>query len=144
MSVNATGSFLIGREAVRHLKKNGVGVFVTVSSLAGLYHRVLGQRVSYSASKAVQTAVMATADAEFTEQSGRKGPRAFVVCPGLVKDTPMVQNWLKEHPEAADQGITAEAAAEAIYGLTSKSQDWDYFAYELGPDGLTRAEPTYT
>lgn len=86
---------------------------------------------------------MATADAEFTEQSGRTGPRAFVVCPGLVKDTPMVERWLKEHPEAADQGITAAAAAEAIYELVNQSQNWDYFAYELGPDGLTRAEPTY-
>jgi len=83
--VNVIGTWQVTVAAVPHLKRNGEGSIVNVSSLAG--HRAVGSSIPYAASKAAlshMTILLANV----------LGPeiRVNAVAPGLV-DTPWTADW---------------------------------------------------
>lgn len=85
LDVNVVGTFLVGREAARHMAKAGGGAIVNVASVSGL--RGSKGRSAYGASKGAVinlTQVMANDLAPY-------GIRVNAVAPGPV-ETPMVKN----------------------------------------------------
>jgi NAD(P)-dependent dehydrogenase (short-subunit alcohol dehydrogenase family) len=85
LDVNVVGTFLVGREAARHMAKAGRGAIVNVASISGL--RGSKGRSAYGASKGAVinlTQVMAN-------DLAPHGIRVNAVAPGPV-ETPMVQS----------------------------------------------------
>lgn len=85
LDVNVVGTFLVGREAARHMLKAGRGAIVNVASISGL--RGSKGRSAYGASKGAVinlTQVMAN-------DLAPHGIRVNAVAPGPV-ETPMVKN----------------------------------------------------
>jgi len=84
LDVNVVGTFLVGREAARHMAKSGGGAIVNVASISGL--RGSKGRSAYGASKGAVvnlTQVMAN-------DLAPHGVRVNAVAPGPV-ETPMVK-----------------------------------------------------
>ncbi len=96
LDVNVVGTFLVGREAARHMAKSGGGAIVNVASVSGL--RGSKGRSAYGASKGAVinlTQVMAN-------DLAPHGIRVNAVAPGPV-ETPMV----KSLHTAADRALYA-------------------------------------
>ncbi len=84
LAINLRGTFLIGREAARHMKEQASGSIVNLASVSGL--KANKGRAAYGASKAgviLMSQIMAVELAEH-------GIRVNVIAPGPI-DTPMVQ-----------------------------------------------------
>lgn len=87
--VNVLGTFELTKLALPHLKANGDGAVVNVSSVAGV--RQLGSSIPYAVSKAALN--------HLTElMANVVGPevRINAVAPGLIK-TPWTQDWTPMH-----------------------------------------------
>lgn len=130
------GSFYVTREAKKLLLHQGHGTVVMISSLGGIYDKVHPGKGPYSALKAMQVYLMATADQEL----GRKKLRAFAVCPGLIEDTPLVAKYLEQHPDDMGKGIKAKFAASEIAKIINDPSSYKHWLYELGKTGLVQAK----
>ena len=105
LDVNVVGTFLVGREAARHMAKTGGGAIVNVASISGL--RGSKGRSAYGASKGAVvnlTQVMAN-------DLAPHGVRVNAVAPGPV-DTPMVQGM----HSAADRALYGRFVPMRRYG----------------------------
>jgi 2-keto-3-deoxy-L-fuconate dehydrogenase len=120
-AVNARGTFLCCKHAIRGMKARGGGAIVNVASVAGLVG--LKNRVAYSASKG---AVIALTRALAIDHVG-DGIRVNAVCPGTI-DTPWVQRLVSDAGESLDalrarQPMgrlgTPEEVADAVLYLTT-------------------------
>ena len=118
LEVNLIGSFVVSREAARHMRARGAGSIVNIASVSG----IMGNkgRVAYGASKGgvlTMTKVMAVELASI-------GIRVNAVAPGPI-ETPMVQEihtpevraaWMTTVPQRR-YGSPAEIAGAAIFLL---------------------------
>jgi NAD(P)-dependent dehydrogenase (short-subunit alcohol dehydrogenase family) len=91
-SVNQKSVYFLTRDVAEHMKANGGGAIVLVSSAAGVTGGVAGTTV-YGSTKA---GVLATMHG-FARIYGRHGIRVNAVVPGTM-DTPML--WIGQKPEA--------------------------------------------
>jgi ketoreductase RED2 len=94
-AVNVTGTWMLTKAAMPHLKKSDDGNVITVTSVGGL--RPIGSSIAYSMSKAAlnhMTRLLARACAPV---------RVNAIAPGLV-DTPWTRDWQAQH-----QGVKAMA-----------------------------------
>jgi NAD(P)-dependent dehydrogenase (short-subunit alcohol dehydrogenase family) len=109
LAVNLTGTYLVSRAAIPHLRAAGGGSVVNVSSQYGLVGCLASP--AYCASKA---GVVGLTRAMALDHAG-DGIRVNCVCPGPV-DTPML--WAGEgQPDAADR----ESARTAGRNLAARS-----------------------
>jgi len=94
-AVNVTGTWMLTKAAMPHLRKSDDGNVITVTSVGGI--RPIGSSIAYSMSKAAlnhMTRLLARACAPV---------RVNAIAPGLV-DTPWTREW-----EAQRQGVKAMA-----------------------------------
>jgi 3-oxoacyl-[acyl-carrier protein] reductase len=82
MAVNARGPFLLCREAIPYLKRQGQGFIINIASVVGV--KGYANQAAYSASK---HAVMGMSKA-LAKEVHEDGIRVHAICPGGV-DTPM-------------------------------------------------------
>lgn len=104
MDVNLKGPFLVSREAVRQMRRNGGGAIVNIGSVLGLVG--MPKRAAYAASKGglvLLTKAMALDHAA-------EGIRVNCICPAIV-DTELVQGLFATQP---DPEAARRARAQAI------------------------------
>jgi len=82
IDINLKGTYRCARAAVGHMIKQGSGVIINASSIAGVYGN-FGQ-TNYVAAKAGVIGMTKT----WARELGRKGIRVNAVCPGLI-ETPL-------------------------------------------------------
>ena len=124
-AVNASGTFLCCKHALRHMVAQGSGAIVNVASVAGLVG--LRNRAAYCASKG---AVIAFTRALAVDHVG-DGVRVNCICPGTV-DSPWVRRLLEDAGESLEQlrarqpmgrlGTTEEIAQAALYLASDASR----------------------
>ena len=123
MAVNATGTFLGSKHAIRAMKKSGGGSIVNMSSGAGIVGNADG--TAYGPAKgAIRILTKTTA-----HQYAREGIRANSIHPGPI-DTPMLHAQTREAAEKGDQvanipmgriGTPEEIAYGALYLASDES-----------------------
>jgi len=94
MGVNLRGTFLIGREAFRHMRARQSGKIVNIASVAGKSGSVLSG-VHYSASKAGVISLTKT----FALQAAPFHINVNAVCPGPI-ETEMISIWAEQEKNA--------------------------------------------
>jgi NAD(P)-dependent dehydrogenase (short-subunit alcohol dehydrogenase family) len=105
LDVNVVGTFVVGREAARHMAKSGGGAIVNIASISGV--RGSKGRSAYGSSK---SAVMNLTQVMANDLAPH-GVRVNAVAPGPV-ETPMVQ----ELHTAADRARYAQFVPMRRYG----------------------------
>ena len=112
-AVNVTGTWMLTKAAMPHLKKSEDGNVVTITSIAGV--RPVGSSIAYAMSKAAlnhMTLLLAKSC----------GPvRVNAVAPGLV-ETPWTMDWQDQHAgvramSPLGRSATPEDCVEATLGL---------------------------
>lgn len=125
LEVNLIGSFVVSREAARHMRTRGAGSIINIASVSG----VKGNkgRVAYGASKGgvlTMTKVMAVELASL-------GIRVNAIAPGPI-ETPLVQEihtpevraaWMTTVPQRR-YGSPAEIAGAAIFLLDDRKSSY--------------------
>jgi ketoreductase RED2 len=111
--VNVTGTWMLTKYAMPHLRKSADGNVVNITSVAGV--RPMGSSIAYAMSKAAlnhMTILLAKAC----------GPvRVNAVAPGLV-ETPWTKDWQKQHDGVKaitplHRSATPDDCVEATLGL---------------------------
>ncbi len=125
LEVNLIGSFVVSREAARHMRTRGAGSVINIASVSGIKGNK--GRVAYGASKGgvlTMTKVMAVELASI-------GIRVNAVAPGPI-ETPMVQEihtpevraaWMTTVPQRR-YGSPAEIAGAAIFLLDDRKSSY--------------------
>ena len=108
VDVNLTGAFICTRAVLRHMKEQGAGVVLTISSVGG--RRGAAGRGPYRASKAGLINLTETIAAE----GAGYGVRAVCLCPGGVDTDMMRQIALAGGRELMKPEQVAEVAAYAV------------------------------
>ncbi|MBD2745401.1 SDR family oxidoreductase [Microvirga sp. BT688] len=125
LEVNLIGSFVVSREAARHMRERGAGSIVNIASVSG----VMGNkgRVAYGASKGgviTMTKVMAV-------ELASVGVRVNAIAPGPI-ETPLVQEihtpevrdaWMATVPQRR-YGSPTEIAGAAIFLLDNRKSSY--------------------
>ena len=125
LEVNLIGSFVVSREAARHMRERGAGSIVNIASVSG----IMGNkgRVAYGASKGgviTMTKVMAV-------ELAALGIRVNAIAPGPI-ETPLVQEihtpevraaWMATVPQRR-YGSAAEIAGAAIFLLDDRKSSY--------------------
>ncbi len=112
-AVNVTGTWMLTKAAMPHLKKSDDGNVITITSVAGV--RPMGSSVAYSMTKAAlnqMTLLLAKSCAPV---------RVNAVAPGLVA-TPWTKDWKEQHESIKAMAPLARSATpddcvEAALGL---------------------------
>jgi NAD(P)-dependent dehydrogenase (short-subunit alcohol dehydrogenase family) len=125
LEVNLIGSFVVSREAVRHMRTRGAGSIINIASVSGIKGNK--GRVAYGASKGgvlTMTKVMAVELASL-------GIRVNAIAPGPI-ETPLVQEihtpevraaWMATVPQRR-YGSPAEIAGAAIFLLDERKSSY--------------------
>ncbi|MBM6593496.1 SDR family NAD(P)-dependent oxidoreductase [Microvirga pudoricolor] len=125
LEVNLIGSFVVSREAARHMRARGAGSIVNIASVSGIAGNK--GRVAYGASKGgvlTMTKVMAVELAPL-------GIRVNAIAPGPI-ETPLVQEvhtpevraaWMATVPQRR-YGSPAEIAGAAVFLLDDRRSSY--------------------
>ena len=89
VKTNMTGPFLVMREAIPHMIKQGGGSIINISSVAGI--RCAPESAAYFTSKAGLIMLAQQVALDY----GKDGIRSNVICPGWVR-TPMSEHEMDE------------------------------------------------
>lgn len=115
MDINVTGAFNVSHEALPHMRRQGKGLVIAISSMAGLRVGVLGG-AGYSASKHAMSALTRSIDLE----EAANGVRATVISPGEI-DTPILEfRPEKVTDEHRARILLPEDVAEAVIYVASQ------------------------
>jgi NAD(P)-dependent dehydrogenase (short-subunit alcohol dehydrogenase family) len=130
LAVNLDSHFLMARLVVPHMKRQGSGAIVTISSTAGLFG--YGMRTPYAASKWAVIGLTKSLAVEL----GPFGIRANVVAPGSVEG-PRMGRVIEA--EAAQRGVTADVVereyveSQSIPRFVKPSEIADMCAFLASP-----------
>jgi NAD(P)-dependent dehydrogenase (short-subunit alcohol dehydrogenase family) len=125
LEVNLIGSFVVSREAARHMRTRGAGSIINIASVSGIKGNK--GRVAYGASKGgvlTMTKVMAV-------ELASVGIRVNAIAPGPI-ETPLVQEihtpevraaWMATVPQRR-YGSPAEIAGAAIFLLDDRKSSY--------------------
>jgi 3-oxoacyl-[acyl-carrier protein] reductase len=122
--VNLTGTFLVCRAVIPHMKEQGRGKIVNIASLGGRTGRP-GVGVNYAASKAGVIGLTQT----LAREAGPAGVYANAIAPGPI----LTDLTRQEGPEvfatwnagrAVGKNGSPEDVAEAALFLASRRSDW--------------------
>jgi NAD(P)-dependent dehydrogenase (short-subunit alcohol dehydrogenase family) len=125
LEVNLIGSFVVSREAARHMRTRGAGSIINIASVSGIKGNK--GRVAYGASKGgvlTMTKVMAV-------ELASVGIRVNAIAPGPI-ETPLVQEihtpevraaWMTTVPQRR-YGSPAEIAGAAIFLLDDRKSSY--------------------
>jgi 3-oxoacyl-[acyl-carrier protein] reductase len=105
MGVNALGPFLMARAAVPHMKAQGWGRIITMSSVAGVY--ALPQRAIYSASKAAVIGMTRSLALDLAPL----GITVNAVCPGSIRTDRAISTTLRAGWNDVEAGLAERAKA---------------------------------
>jgi NAD(P)-dependent dehydrogenase (short-subunit alcohol dehydrogenase family) len=105
MAVNALGPFLMIRAAVPHMKAQGWGRIITMSSVAGVY--ALPQRAIYSASKAAVIGMTRSIALDLAPL----GITVNAVCPGSIRTDRAISTTLRAGWNDVEAGLAERAKA---------------------------------
>ncbi len=105
MAVNALGPFLMARAAVPHMKAQGWGRIVSMSSVAGVY--ALPQRAIYSASKAAVLGMTRSLAYDLV----RLGITVNAICPGSIRTDRAISTTLRAGWNDVEAGLKERAQA---------------------------------
>ena len=103
MAVNALGPFLMARAAVPHMKAQGWGRIITMSSVAGVY--ALPQRAVYSASKAAVIGMTRS----LAHDLAPLGITVNAVCPGSIRTDRAISTTLRAGYNDVEAGLAERA-----------------------------------
>jgi NAD(P)-dependent dehydrogenase (short-subunit alcohol dehydrogenase family) len=103
MGVNAKGVFLMCRAAVPHMKTQGYGRIVSMSSIAGL--SALPERATYCASKAAVIGLTRSLAYDLAPF----GVTVNCVCPGSIRTDRAISSTLRAGWTDVDAGLTERA-----------------------------------
>ncbi len=129
LDINLVGSFVVAREAARHMRRRGRGSVVNVASVSGL--RGNPGRVAYGASKAgvvSMTQVMAVELAPL-------GIRVNAIAPGPI-ETPLVRVLHSERARAA----WTSAVPQRRYGAPEEVATAALFLLDDGQSGFVTGQ----
>ncbi|MFQ5787873.1 MAG: SDR family NAD(P)-dependent oxidoreductase [Thermodesulfobacteriota bacterium] len=90
--INVKGTFLMSKNVIPHMIKQGHGTIVNNASVLGL--KAIPGTAAYNASKGAITQLTRSMALEY----GESGIRVNCICPGTIM-TPMVESFLEERPE---------------------------------------------
>ena len=123
MDVNAKGSFLMAKHAVKAMMRNRFGRIINISSIAA--RMGLPGQANYSASKAAQIALSST----LSKECGKKGITVNCVCPGFIEtemtatlDESLKKEYAKQVP--LKRFGTVDEVAAAVKFLASKEASY--------------------
>lgn len=125
VSINLTGVFLGSKHVIREMLRNGGGVIINTSSIAGMVG--FPDLTAYCASKAGVVNLTRQMAMEYAKQN----IRVNCICPGYIK-TDMIRRTLKEAPgrkttyapPPIERMGQAEEIAEAALFLASNSSSY--------------------
>lgn len=109
MDINATGAFNTIHEVLPHMRSQGGGLVVAVSSMAGTAPSVLGG-VVYSASKHAMSVLTKMVDLE----QAKHGIRSCVISPGEINTPILEQRPVKVTDEHKARILQPEDIAAAV------------------------------
>lgn len=109
MNVNATGAYNTVHEVLPHMRKQGGGLVVAVSSMAGMEPSVLGG-VVYSAAKHAMSVLTKMIDLE----EAKHGIRSCVISPGEINTPILDQRPVKVSDEHKARILQPEDIAAAV------------------------------
>ncbi|MET9014935.1 glucose 1-dehydrogenase [Streptomyces olivaceoviridis] len=121
LDVNILGTLHGIKAVMPHMKKNGKGSIVNISSAAGLVGGISGGSVAYSSTKGALRAITK----EVAVDVAKAGVRVNTLYPGLIH-TPIMDSFSKEVTEAVLAKIPVGFAAEPIdiaYGVLYLASD---------------------
>lgn len=110
VAVNQTGVFYCMKEELTIMSKQGSGVVINISSIAGM--RALPRQLAYVASKHAVIGMTKTAAVEYA----KTGIRVNAVCP-VFTNTPMVESMFEQHEEL--RGALVKTIPVGRYGEVS-------------------------
>jgi NAD(P)-dependent dehydrogenase (short-subunit alcohol dehydrogenase family) len=129
LDVNVTSMFLTCKAVLPHMERQGRGVIVNISSVAGI--RWLGvPYVSYSASKAAILGLTQSIALEYA----RKGIRANCILPGLMNTPMIVEPLAGVYGQGDVDRMLAARAAQCPTGAMGDAWDVAYAALFLASD----------
>lgn len=105
MGINALGPFLMMRAAVPHMKAQGWGRIVSMSSVAGVYE--LPQRAVYSASKAAVIGMTRSVAHDLAPL----GITVNAICPGSIRTDRAISTTLRAGWNDVEAGLAERAKA---------------------------------
>ena len=105
MGINALGPFLMARAAVPHMKQQGWGRIISMSSVAGMY--ALPQRAVYSASKAAVIGMTRSLAYDLAPL----GITVNAICPGSIRTDRAISTTLRAGWNDVDAGLKERAQA---------------------------------
>lgn len=103
MAINARGVFLMARAAVPHMKQQGYGRIVSMSSVAGLVP--LPERAAYSASKAAVIGMTRS----LAHDLAPRGITVNCICPGSIRTDRAISSTLRAGWDDVDAGLAERA-----------------------------------
>ncbi|HCV26223.1 MAG TPA: oxidoreductase, partial [Candidatus Latescibacteria bacterium] len=109
MEINATGAYNTIHAVLPHMREQGDGVIIAVSSMAGCAPSVLGG-VAYSAAKHAMSVVTKMVDRE----EANHGIRACVISPGEINTPILDQRPVKVTDERKSRMLQPQDIADAV------------------------------
>ena len=105
MGINTRGPFLMIRAAVPHMKKQGWGRIISMSSVAGV--SPLPQRAAYSASKAAVIGMTRSVAYDLAPH----GITVNAICPGSIRTDRAISTTIRQGYKNVDEGLKERAKA---------------------------------
>ena len=106
-NINVKGSFMMAKEVIPHMIKNGGGAIVNNASILGL--KAIPGTSCYNSSKGAIVQFTRSLALEYAD----KGIRVNCICPGAI-DTPMLDGFLDAGPEIKDFLVQAQPLSQHL------------------------------